>query len=45
MVGKKEEKEDNHRDEEKKDQITLLWNAVIDLQKRIRKLERALEHK
>jgi hypothetical protein len=31
------------RKEEKQDQITLLWNAIIDLQQRVRKLERRLE--
>ena len=35
MVGKEVE-------EEKQDQIALLWNAIIDLEQRVRKLERRL---
>ena len=29
-------------EEEKQDQIALLWNAIIDLEQRVRKLERRL---
>ncbi len=29
--------------EEEKNHITMLWEAVVDLQKRVRKLERKLE--
>lgn len=38
-IRKKEE------DNDEKDQAAFLWEAIVDLQKRVRKLERTLEQK
>ena len=38
-IRKKEE------DNDEKDQVAFLWEAIVDLQNRVRKLERTLEQK
>jgi hypothetical protein len=35
-------KEEDH---DEKDQVAFLWKAIVDLQERVRKLERTLEQK
>ena len=39
----KEGEEGEEEEEKEKDHIAMLWEAVVDLQKRVRKLERKLE--
>ncbi|MDQ3967935.1 MAG: hypothetical protein M3275_06015 [Thermoproteota archaeon] len=41
MTDRRKKEEDN----DEKEQVALLWNAVVDLQERVRRLERRLEHK
>jgi hypothetical protein len=41
MTHRRKKEEDN----DEKDQVSLLWDAVVDLQERVRKLEIRLEQK
>ena len=39
MTDRRKKEEGN----DEKDQVTFLWEAIVDLQNRVRKLERSLE--
>jgi hypothetical protein len=41
MTDRRKKEEDN----DEKDQVAFLWEAIVDLQERVRKLERSLEQK
>jgi hypothetical protein len=41
MTDRRKKEEDN----DEKDQVAFLWEAIVDLQNRVRKLERSLEQK
>jgi hypothetical protein len=42
MTDRRKKEEDN---DDEKDQVAFLWEAIVDLQNRVRKLERSLEQK